>query len=82
MVIWAYGPICMYGKYGMYPIGVLIIWAYGIWDMVIWAYGIWDMVIWSYEQTKGYSNTPIRRGRRIRLENNVGHGIGLIPICK
>ena len=27
--------------------------------------GIWDMVIWSYEQTKGYSNTPIRRGRRI-----------------
>ena len=41
MVIWAYGPICMYGKYGKYgkyPIGVSIIWAYGIWDMVIWAY--------------------------------------------
>ena len=42
MVIWAYGPICMYGKYGMvskygkYPAGV-----YGhIILMVIWAYGI------------------------------------------
>ena len=43
-------------------------WSYGHMAYGIWSYGhmgIWDMVIWSYEQTKGYSNTPIRRGRRI-----------------